>query len=102
MHLSPAAIESAIRLLDVPGSLPTVETWWQRDLARSLTPIASVTKLAGSTGLEPAASAVTGLRSSQLNYDPNRTDADIADFKLQTSDWIADCVTSICDLKSTI
>jgi hypothetical protein len=26
--------------------------------------------LAGSTGLEPAASAVTGRRSSQLNYDP--------------------------------
>ena len=32
--------------------------------------IASVYGLAGSTGLEPAASAVTGLRSSQLNYDP--------------------------------
>ena len=29
-----------------------------------------VSKLAGSTGLEPAASAVTGQRSSQLNYDP--------------------------------
>ena len=28
-------------------------------------------KLAGSTGLEPAASGVTGRRSSQLNYDPN-------------------------------
>ena len=27
-------------------------------------------KLAGSTGLEPAASAVTGQRSNQLNYDP--------------------------------
>ena len=27
-------------------------------------------RLAGSTGLEPAASAVTGQRSSQLNYDP--------------------------------
>jgi hypothetical protein len=27
--------------------------------------------MAGSTGLEPAASAVTGRRSSQLNYDPN-------------------------------
>jgi hypothetical protein len=26
--------------------------------------------LAGSTGLEPAASGVTGRRSSQLNYDP--------------------------------
>jgi hypothetical protein len=27
-------------------------------------------RLAGSTGLEPAASAVTGQRSNQLNYDP--------------------------------
>jgi hypothetical protein len=26
--------------------------------------------VAGSTGLEPAASAVTGRRSNQLNYDP--------------------------------
>jgi hypothetical protein len=29
--------------------------------------------LAGSTGLEPAASGVTGRRSNQLNYDPSRT-----------------------------
>jgi hypothetical protein len=28
--------------------------------------------LAGSTGLEPAASGVTGRRSNQLNYDPKR------------------------------
>jgi hypothetical protein len=28
-------------------------------------------RMAGSTGLEPAASAVTGQRSNQLNYDPN-------------------------------
>ena len=27
--------------------------------------------MAGSTGLEPAASGVTGRRSNQLNYDPN-------------------------------
>ena len=27
-------------------------------------------RMAGSTGLEPAASAVTGQRSNQLNYDP--------------------------------
>ena len=27
-------------------------------------------ELAGSTGLEPAASGVTGRRSNQLNYDP--------------------------------
>ena len=30
-------------------------------------------RLAGSTGLEPAASAVTGQRSNQLNYDPKLT-----------------------------
>ena len=28
--------------------------------------------LAGTTGLEPATSAVTGQRSNQLNYVPNR------------------------------
>jgi hypothetical protein len=27
-------------------------------------------EVAGSTGLEPAASGVTGRRSNQLNYDP--------------------------------
>ncbi len=31
-------------------------------------------KLAGSTGLEPAASGVTGRRSNQLNYDPKTSD----------------------------
>ena len=29
-------------------------------------------RVAGSTGLEPAASGVTGRRSNQLNYDPTR------------------------------
>ena len=29
--------------------------------------------LAGSTGLEPAASGVTGRRSNQLNYDPKQS-----------------------------
>ena len=32
--------------------------------------------MAGSTGLEPATSGVTGRRSNQLNYDPERADAD--------------------------
>ena len=32
--------------------------------------IAGERRMAGSTGLEPAASAVTGQRSNQLNYDP--------------------------------
>ena len=31
---------------------------------------AEASRMAGSTGLEPAASAVTGQRSNQLNYDP--------------------------------
>ena len=35
--------------------------------------------LAGSTGLEPAASGVTGRRSNQLNYDPN-TDSEIGEW----------------------
>jgi hypothetical protein len=30
-------------------------------------------EVAGSTGLEPAASGVTGRRSNQLNYDPAKT-----------------------------
>ncbi len=33
--------------------------------------------VAGSTGLEPAASGVTGRRSNQLNYDPERTDGEL-------------------------
>ena len=35
--------------------------------------------LAGSTGLEPAASGVTGRRSNQLNYDPIRQIDDLAE-----------------------
>ena len=41
-------------------------------------------KLAGSTGLEPAASAVTGQRSNQLNYDPNDCYFLLADFQRST------------------
>jgi hypothetical protein len=32
----------------------------------------SLKNMAGTTGLEPATSAVTGQRSNQLNYVPNR------------------------------
>ena len=32
--------------------------------------VKAVEKLAGATGLEPAASCVTGRRSNQLNYAP--------------------------------
>ena len=53
-------------------------------------------RLAGWTGLEPAASAVTGQRSNQLNYHPLRG---LADFRLLMSD-----VTELSplDLDSTI
>ena len=60
--------------------------------------------MAGSTGLEPAASAVTGQRSSQLNYDPKSDNQiRIADCKL----LIANCFLiliqiSICNLHSAI
>jgi hypothetical protein len=33
---------------------------------------AEASRMAGSTGLEPAASGVTGRRSNQLNYDPDK------------------------------
>ena len=40
MHLSPAAIEGAIRLLETPGSPPAVvATLWQRTLSRMRTPL---------------------------------------------------------------
>ncbi len=35
--------------------------------------------MAGATGLEPAASCVTGRRSNQLNYAPHTTSSDAAD-----------------------
>src|ERR1700749_3873558 len=43
--------------------------WWdlREPLSRLFKPFE---RMAGSTGLEPAASAVTGQRSNQLNYDP--------------------------------
>ena len=47
---------------------------------RHSTTLASLaSRMAGSTGLEPAASAVTGQRSSQLNYDPNTANARIGE-----------------------
>jgi hypothetical protein len=41
----------------------------EKGLSKSLSPL---NVLAGSTGLEPAASGVTGRRSNQLNYDPEK------------------------------
>jgi hypothetical protein len=63
--------------------------------------------VAGSTGLEPAASGVTGRRSNQLNYDPTRREREIADFRLQISDWgvsptVVQSAIPICNLKSAI
>ena len=39
-------------------------------MPQSMTFLVNPILLAGSTGLEPAASGVTGRRSNQLNYDP--------------------------------
>ncbi len=44
--------------------------------------------LAGSTGLEPAASGVTGRRSNQLNYDPTQ---ERRDFRFQRVDFRLGC-----------
>jgi hypothetical protein len=50
-----------------PGSFRTGGPAWRTDL---LSPGRGLREMAGSTGLEPAASGVTGRRSNQLNYDP--------------------------------
>lgn len=39
MHVSPAAIDQAIRLLDEAGTSPAVATWWQRTLPKIRTPL---------------------------------------------------------------
>jgi hypothetical protein len=46
--------------------------------------------LAGSTGLEPAASGVTGRRSNQLNYDPKR----MLEFRMRNSEFRCLCLPS--------
>jgi hypothetical protein len=38
--------------------------------------------MAGSTGLEPAASGVTGRRSNQLNYDPDELSKQICNLRM--------------------
>jgi hypothetical protein len=40
---------------------------WNRE---AILPIELLKRMAGTTGLEPATSAVTGQRSNQLNYVP--------------------------------
>ena len=71
MHLSPAAIEREDGIVLGGGeSRSTRITWWNGAPKKMPTSIDRLMKLAGSTGLEPAASGVTGRRSNQLNYDP--------------------------------
>ncbi len=45
--------------------------------------------MAGATGLEPAASAVTGQRSNQLSYAPQPKERDVASIQLksQRENW---------------
>ena len=43
-------------------------------------------ELAGTTGLEPAASAVTGQRSNQLNYDPAFVYSGLAETSINIGD----------------
>jgi hypothetical protein len=65
-----------------------LKTWGERQHLQRM--------LAGSTGLEPAASGVTGRRSNQLNYDPKGPSelqiAD-ADFRLDGTLNLSDCRT---------
>jgi hypothetical protein len=49
--------------------------------------------MAGSTGLEPAASGVTGRRSNQLNYDPEQRNT------TQIDDPPAVTLDGICDVR---
>ena len=51
--------------------------------------------MAGSTGLEPAASAVTGQRSNQLNYDPAMVVTGLAETLVNTGD----SALSTCQLR---
>ena len=44
--------------------------------------------LAGSTGLEPATSGVTGRRSNQLNYDPARSGESESESSTSTFDFL--------------
>ena len=45
-------------------------------------------ELAGSTGLEPAASAVTGQRSNQLNYDPPKDKFEVQSTKFEVTSFL--------------
>ena len=50
--------------------------------------------MAGSTGLEPAASGVTGRRSNQLNYDPNGAITQLLNGGIRE---LVDCIHQLAD-----
>ena len=55
-----------------------------------------IRKMAGSTGLEPATSGVTGQRSNQLNYDPARVTSNCElQRRLQTANFKLDAVAAV-------
>ena len=54
--------------------------------------------MAGSTGLEPAASAVTGQRSNQLNYDPAMVFTGLAETLVFTGDFMLSTVSPVSSI----
>ena len=54
-------------MIGVPGA---GRLSWGKEQVSGVTSGNSFAKMAGTTGLEPATSAVTGQRSNQLNYVP--------------------------------
>ena len=63
-----------------------VRNSWRNQFLRSHSPRKYLRRMAGSTGLEPAASAVTGQRSNQLNYDPAFVCFKVAETLVNTGD----------------
>src|SRR5580704_3299049 len=58
-------------------------------------------RMAGSTGLEPAASAVTGQRSNQLNYDPAFVCFGLAETLVTTGDSTHSTVSPVSSTSTT-
>ena len=56
--------------------------------------------MAGSTGLEPAASAVTGQRSNQLNYDPAIGLIGLAETLVNTGDSTLSTVSPVSSIST--
>src|SRR5262252_3007935 len=70
-HYSHVRVEAKRKALDaLAGSAKNAETTTQIQPRRLFLLWKSLRRMAGTTGLEPAASAVTGQRSNQLNYVP--------------------------------